>query len=247
MDVETLEITPVNTGFDTALFPQWSPDGNMILFTLPDIWNLYTIYPDGTNLTQITDFRSANADWSPDGAQIVFQSDHQNEPQDTPDIYIIDITGENLVEILDDPDIPDYNARWSPDGSKILFVTRRTGKDELFTMNIDGTDPVQVSDSADPVVQGAWSPDGTRIAFAYGGFGITDLYAMDSDGVSNVARLTNNESTNNSASWSPDGERIVFASNVSGNWDLWVINADGTGLVQLTNDEFYDSFPDWSP
>jgi len=51
----------------------------------------------------------------------------------------------------------------------------------------------------------------------------------------------------NSPSFSPDGKQIVFASNMSGSWELWTINVDGTNLVQLTDDEYYDAFPDWSP
>ena len=247
IDLETLVISPVDTGLDVNLFGKWSPDGNVILFSVADIWNIYTILPDSTNLTQITDFRSANADWSPDGSRIVFQSDHDNEPKDTPDIYVMDITGENMVEILDDPETPDYNARWSPDGEKILFVTSRTGKTELFTISLDGTEVNQVTDSGDPVAVGEWSPDGSRIVFAYGPGGLTDLYVVDADGVSNLVRLTSNNSRNQTPSWSPDGSQIVFSSIMSGVWELWTINADGTDLVQLTDDEYYNVYPDWSP
>jgi len=83
--------------------------------------------------------------------------------------------------------------------------------------------------------------------FSFGGFGKTDLYVMDPDGISNVVRLTQNQSTNNSPSFSPDGKQIVFASSMSGSWELWMINVDGTNLVQLTDDVYLDAFPDWSP
>jgi Tol biopolymer transport system component len=247
LDLETQEISPVNTGFEVALFGRWSPDGHMILFTVANIWNLYTILPDGTDLTQLTDFSSANADWSPDGGRIVFQSDHDNEPKDTPDIYVIDSTGENMVEILDAPEIPDYNARWSPDGEKILFTSNRTEKTELFTIGLDGAEILQVTESEAPIGGGEWSPDGSRIVFTYGGFGLTDLYVVDADGVSNMVRLTSNESRNQSPSFSPDGSQIVFSSDMGGVWDLWTINADGNDLMQLTNDEYYNVYPNWSP
>lgn len=60
-------------------------------------------------------------------------------------------------------------------------------------------------------------------------------------------RLTNDKFSNTAPSFSSDGEKIVFASNRSGNWDLWIVNADGSELTQLTDDEYYDGFPDWSP
>jgi TolB protein len=248
LDLESKQITPVETGFEACVLPKWSPDGNSILFGVMDIWNLYTVMPDGSELTQITDFRSNNADWSPDGTQIVFQSDHQNEPQDTPDIYIIDITGENLVEILDDPPNIDYSPRWSPDGKRILFISSKSGKEEMFTMNVDGSDVVQLSESADQVIEAVWSPDGTRIVFAYGPYGRTDLFIADADDVrTNEVRLTNDQQANMHPTWSPDGKRIVFSSTTSGSTDLWMIDADGTNLVQLTDDAFEELFPDWSP
>lgn len=246
LDLNSMEITPLNTGLQAAL-PKWSPDGSKILFSVMDIWNLYTIGADGTNLTQVTDFRSNNGDWSPDGSQIVFQSDHQNEPENAPDLYRIDANSENLVEILDTPEVIDYSPRWSPVEDKIMFISRQTGKDEIFTIKVDGSELTKISDSGSPVTEAVWSPDGSRMVIAYGGFGKTDLYVMDPDGLSNVLRLTQNKSTNNSPSFSPDGMQIVFASNMSGSWELWTINVDGTNLVQLTDDEYYDTFPDWSP
>ncbi len=246
-DTGTAEITPLKTGFDAAILPSWSPDGNQVAFAVANVWNLYTIYADGTNLTQVTDFRSNNPDWAPDASQLVFQSDHQNEPQDTPDIYVINFADSALYELLDAPEFADYGPRWSGDGSQILFISNSTGNMEIFYMNPDGSEVTQVTDGADPVGSAAWSPDGERIVFVYGQRPATDLYIINKDGsVESVVRLTADEYTDDSPSFSPDGEQIVFSSNRSGNWDLWVVNADGTGLTQLTDDPFYDGFPDWS-
>ena len=249
LDPETLTVTPLDSGFEAVVLPAWSADGTRIAFAVPDVWNLYSIQPDSTNLTQITDFRSNNPDWSPDGSRLVFQSDHQNEPENTPDIYLIDADGTNLVEILDDPEKIDYNPRWSPDGSRILFLSSRTGNMEIFTIDPDGSNPVQVTDSKNPVSGAAWSPDGEKIVFVYGAGTATDLYVIHKDGaLDSVIRLTADASSESSPSWSPDGERIVFSSDSSGNWDLWMVKADGSGEAeQLTNDEYYDAFPDWGP
>ncbi len=53
-----------------------------------------------------------------------------------------------------------------------------------------------------------------------------------------------------SAKWSPDRERIVFEAiddEESGESNIFVINANGEGLIQLTNKQGYNSYPDWSP
>lgn len=248
IDPESAEITPVETGVDVAILPSWSPDGNQIAFALAGVWNLYTVDADGSNLIQVTDFRSNNPDWAPDGSQLVFQSDHQNEPQDTPDIYVWNLADETLNELLDAPDDIDYSPRWSPDGSQILFISTRAGNMEIFTMNPDGSDIAQITDGADPISGASWSPDGEQIVFVYGKGAATDLYIIDKDGaVDSVVRLTSDEFSDTAPAFSPDGEQIVFASNRSGNWDLWIVNIDGSELMQLTDDEYYDSFPDWSP
>ncbi len=250
LDVETNEITPLNIGLDAVVLPKWSHDGTQILFSVRDVWNLYIVNADGTGLTQLTDFRSNNGDWSPDGTQIVFQSDHQNEPQDTPDIYRIDVDGENLVEILDDPPISDFSPRWSPDGSQIMFISDRSGNFEIYKMNADGSNIVQVTETDSPIIDIALSPDGSRIAFtyAYAYPQAADLYTIDKDGSLNtVVHVTDNKGTafDDSPSWSMDGEKIFFSSNRSGNSDLWMINADGSDPVQLTDDVYNDSFPDY--
>jgi len=251
LDTETLEITPLETGLEANLFPKWSPDGEQVLFTYPGVWNLYSVLVDGSEEpTQLTDFRSANADWSPDGSQIVFQSDHDNEPEDTPDVYVIDLEEETLVELVDIPEVPDFSPRWSPDGSQIMFISARTGNYEIFLMNLDDIeDPVQITESGTPILNAAWSPDGEQIVFTYPmGEQATDLFIIDKDGsTESVFQLTEDEDYDNSPAWSPDGEKIVFSSDRSGQPDLWMINVDGTDLVQLTDDEYYDDFPDWGP
>src|SRR6476660_8110757 len=53
----------------------------------------------------------------------------------------------------------------SPDGKKLVFISMISGKEQLFTMDVDGSNIVQLTrddaDHEDP----AWSSDGTKIAF----------------------------------------------------------------------------------
>jgi dipeptidyl aminopeptidase/acylaminoacyl peptidase len=41
--------------------------------------------------------------------------------------------------------------------------------------------------------------------------------------------------------------KIAFHSDRDGDWEIFVMNADGTGVTQLTDNDDWDSDPDWSP
>jgi Tol biopolymer transport system component len=92
-------ITP--TSLD-ASNPRWSRDGSRILFN--DVAepadgkdaNIYTVRPDGTDLTKLTNYTGGTSqafvdDWSPDGTQIVFH--FQDSGVD--DLYTMDADGSN--------------------------------------------------------------------------------------------------------------------------------------------------------
>jgi Tol biopolymer transport system component len=49
--------------------------------------------------------------------------------------------------------------------------------------------------------------------------------------------------------WSPNGEKIAFDAieDPDALPDVWVMNADGSGKTQLTDNDWWDAFPSWSP
>ena len=62
--------------------------------------------------------------------------------------------------------IKDAYPLLSPDGSKILFESDRTGNWEIYVMNPDGKDVVQLTNNTAPDQTPSWSPDGRKIVFA---------------------------------------------------------------------------------
>ena len=79
-----------------------------------------------------------------------------------------------------------------------------------------------------------------------------DIYIIQTDGTG-LTRLTETNTSANSASWSPDGSRIAYdmcpksIESPDRQYDIWVMNADGSEKKQLTHGPLGGLYPDWSP
>jgi Tol biopolymer transport system component len=142
---------------------------------------------------------------------------------------------------------PAAQATFPGVNGKIAFQRHvGTNNDDVFTMNPDGTNPINITNSAGFDQQPAWSPDGTKIAFVSDRGGNFDIWTMNADG-SNPVNRSSNGGSDQRPQWSPDGSKIAFDTNRDGNSDIYVMNADGTNQVNLTSSPAYDYGPTWSP
>jgi Tol biopolymer transport system component len=78
------------------------------------------------------------------------------------------------------------------DGHKISFSRNVGNGGEIWVMNADGSNPIQLTftPSADDISP-TWSSDGSKIAFARFSGGNYDIWTMNADG-SNPTDVTNN-------------------------------------------------------
>ena len=155
-------------------------------------------------------------------AQITFTSDrdgdvHPRHGWPTHEIYVMEIDGNNQRRLTNDPNF-DWQPSWSPDGKRIAFMSDRDGHVDIL-----------------------------------GGVLNFEIYVMDADG-GNQQNLTNDPNNDSAPSWSPDGKRIVFSSDRDGNREgnrnnseIYVMDADGGNQQRLTENDFFDTAPSWSP
>ncbi len=178
-------------------YPAWSPDGSQIVYLAwPDsTLDIYIMEADGSQSRKFYDsgYHDADIDWVND--LMAFTRNSQ--------IWVINSDGSGTRQLTDPPragewgnsNLPfgDYDPRISPDGSKIVFermVDDRSphGNYDLFTINIDGTNLTNITNTG--LTQGLanWSPSGTQIAYIITGIddvGKYDVYIINPDGTEN--------------------------------------------------------------
>ena len=156
--------------------PAVSPDGQWIAQTPAGFLLLVSI--DGLERKEIQWGRPQGATnmaaWAPDGNRLACTI---RIPGVLNDIYVIDITGENLRRLTDHP-AQDLYPAWSPDGKWIAFWSNRDGGNAVYLMEADGTNSKRFANGRSP----EWSPDGQHIAFVSHQEGIEGIFIMDKDG-----------------------------------------------------------------
>jgi TolB protein len=151
------------------------------------------------------------------------------------EIYLVHTDGTSPVNLTRN-NADDYSPAWSPDGRRIAFMSERTGRPEIFVMDADGSNVIQVSHSTEVgfsrtgalpslhLVLG-WSPDSKHlVALAHppdapaSPTGVISIFKSDGSGGwqipekpfdTNICVLPERYPYA-PPQWSPDGARIAF-------------------------------------
>ena len=136
----------------------------------------------------------------------------------------------------------EHSPQFSPDGRKLVFASDRSGSDEIWVSESDGSNPAQLT-SFDGTVNGTprWSPDSRQIVFDARPAGNADIYVMSAEG-SRPRPLTSEPSHDVMPSWSRDGRWVYFCSNRGGSFQIWKVPAGGGEAVQVTRQGGFEAF-----
>jgi TolB protein len=192
--------------------PSFSPDGMTIAFQSPREGahtNIYLMDVDGSNQRRITSHQgfAGMPVWSPDGTQIAYQWTPDLEAQKWR-LMLLHVATSAQPRQLTDGSANDQVLNWAPDGTRFVFHSDRTGKNQLYTMSLDGRVTRLTTSSSDDR-SGAWSPDGKMIAFMSDRESdAAGVFVMDADGTG-ARRLSALTPEHGVPFFSPDGARVL--------------------------------------
>ena len=100
----------------------------------------------------------------------------------------------------------------SPDGKKVLFENRVAGFYQLFTMNRDGSEIMQITQDSWNHDTPSWSPDGKKIVFVSDQNQHSVVYIMNLDRTG-LERLSPENSESIHPTWSPDSTKVIYCAD----------------------------------
>ncbi len=200
--------------------------------------------------------------FSPDNAQIAFCSNRSGNY----DIYFIDANGGQAVQVTNDA-AHEIHPSWSPDGKYLVYsrLGEQSGRWEMWVTETGNFNSRRfIGYGLCP----EWNPDPASNLIAYQSprergsrrFSIWTIEFVNGEGTrpTEIASALNAAAIN--PSWSPDGRRLTFTTVLDPGrageatdpqretWaDIWVVNIDGSQKVNLTNGQYTNVEPTWSP
>lgn len=182
------------------------------------------------NIKQLT-FGGENAEayFSPDGKQLIFQSKRDGRACDQ--IYSMNIDGSN-VKMVSNGDGRTTCAFFLKGGKNVIYASTHASSKEcppnpdfskgyvwpiypeydLYTSTADGKKIKPIAKAPGYDAEATVSPDGKKIVFTSQRDGDLELYSMDANG-KNIKRLTHELGYDGGAFFSPDSKQIVYRAS----------------------------------
>ena len=135
---------------------------------------------------------------------------------------------------------------------KIVFQSSRDGDGEIYVMNADGSNEINISrhhaaDEGDPAI----CSDGVRVAFISNRDANNEIYVMNIDGTGR-RRVTHSAAEESQPVWSPDCTQIAFTRGFGPRAsDIYIVTLETSAERAITSNVpgYFPAYsaPEWSP
>ena len=178
------------------------------------------------------DNRVTNYEIGPDGQRALFGA--------RGDVFTVPAKFGNVRNLTMTPGVHERSSKWSPDGRTVAFISDRSGMEEIWLMNQDGTgEPRQLTTGGDTYKYSIrWSPDGSKILW---NDKMQRLSFVDvaTKAVTVVATAKPGEIVQ--FAWSPDSRWIAYGQpEIEGPNRIYLYSVDGKKTFPVT-DAWYNS------
>ena len=229
----------------------WGPGGRMLAYAS------YLSGGPADILLTMLDGRPATrpargADWaanhqpaiSPDGSRIAFVSS-QGGQTGYYDVWIVNRDGTDMRNLTPGTARSSEGApSWSPNGQTLAFTSDRTGTNQIFIMNADGTGVRRVT-FAEKCDRPSWSAL-NFIAYTLERPGGKDVAVLDLSKMESRV-LTDGLGSNEQPTVAPNGRHVAFVTTRFGKRQIAIVDyPDGKNYRQLTT-HGNNTYPNWSP
>jgi Tol biopolymer transport system component len=256
-DVDGANIDRKTKATAKDLDPSWSNNGNRISYVsyVEGNADIYEIDVDSEDVAFLTS--GSQSDISPDssykyeemsGKVITYHSIY-NDAMGATNVYRMNKDGTGNIQLTNSLG-NDASPQWSTQTGKILFDSNRDEDLEVYVMNADGSDQLNLSnDSSRDDTFPSWSHDGKSVVFQsklLGSDGYDQVFIMGVDG-QNKVQLTNANGKSIIPRISPEGDKILFLSDRDGIMDVYTMDLDGGNQTNITNSAHEELSANWSP
>jgi Tol biopolymer transport system component len=214
----------LTAGHDGDFQPNWSPDGNKIIFFSPRSVgnpNIWEVAVNSGALKRLTFNAAVNVNpfFSPDGARIAYQSDQSGRLE----VWVMSADGSSPRQLTNTGvSVLGHFMRWTDNGREVIFLCACGGKPATMKVSIDGGDPQPFAE----IMGGghiSFSPDRSRII---------DLVKHKALWVSpvrggkpeKVYEFSDPEVRIDYPVWSPDGKWVLFDRFRTVEGDIWAMS-----------------------
>lgn len=190
-----------------GLWPRWSPDGKMLLYTSPSPQQVVLHRPGEIERRVIAS--GLALDWTPDGREVLFETNTS--------VVAIDLEGGRAREILRGRGAGSTSGVLSPDGKSLLYqADDPNGVRQVWRLPIGETKPVQVTRGAEEISHPRFHPRDPDVLVLLENHKNVLLHSLATGETRRLTNYTDSNLTVDYPAWSPDGTRIYFtiAKNV---------------------------------